>query len=391
MGGIGTRFVWGHGTRDGRRLLRTEVKAGAARGDAKWVSAPFLAAAGAGRYIVSDWYRSNIESHLTLIAEDASGRQREFIDVASLPASTVWTEARGHVKVPEWAATLRVAHRIARRGWLETDQFFAARMPGAAPHPAIVSLTFDDGWRSAFAQLVLRVEAMGWRSTQYLVSGFIDSPLYASDHLTSKEVTHLIQRGHENGSHTSLHEDLAPMTLARVAADLEASKAALQALGAHVTSFAPPYGSYTEAVRKRAMRSYAAFRTANGGIQQTPYRMNELSAVEVVYDLPLARVESYLDEAENQPGGWLILLFHRAAVDSTHTAPTYITPEKFQDLLNLLKARGAIVKPVGEVLGLWTAPPGMPVVAWEGVDSPQAVKPAATGPEPRQGSRRPRR
>lgn len=150
-----------------------------------------------------------------------------------------------------------------------------------------------------------------------------------------------------------------------VAADLERSKSALQAFGARVTSVAPPYGSYTDAVRDRAMRTYAALRTVDGRVQHAPYRLSELSAVDVTHDLPLTRIESYLDQAEHLPGGWLILVFHRAAVDPAQTASTFITPEKFQALLDFLQSRGAIVKPVGEVLGLWTPPPARSVVALE--------------------------
>jgi hypothetical protein len=160
-GGIEARFDWRRGGPDGRRLLRVEVTSGSPTGDARWTSARFPAPPGAVSCVVSDRYRSNVESHLTLIAEDSTGRRTAFIEVAGLPAAARWTEARRHVRVPPWASTLRVAHRIARPGWLETDRFLAEPASDQGARPPIVSLTFDDGWRSAFAELLPRVEAMG--------------------------------------------------------------------------------------------------------------------------------------------------------------------------------------------------------------------------------------
>ena len=181
---------------------------------------------------------------------------------------------------------------------------------------------------------------------------------------------------------------MSPGRLLRVAADLAASKVALEAFGALVAGFAPPYGSFTERVRDLAMRSYAAFRTVNGAVQRTPYRAHDLAAIDAAYDLPLARIESYLDETERVPGGWLILVFHRAAVLPTDRASTFITPEKSQELLDLLKARRVVIKPVGEGLGLWTAPSAAAVVTSKWFDSSPEVEMAARRSGSGRGSQR---
>lgn len=346
-------FTRGTSPPEGREVFRVDVTRAGTTGDARWESAPIPVPTGVTRHLISGRYRSGVETILTVLAEDSSGARRAYIDVGRLPAAAAWTEAREWVQVPRWTASLSILHRIDRLGWLETGHYAVAITPAAAVHPAIVSLAFDDGWLSAFAHLVPQVEAMGWRTTQYLASGFIDDPEYAQNHMGSGEVRALIERGHEIGSHGLKHDDLAGMGAAGVAAELEESRAALEALGARVTSFAPPYSSYTAAVRDRAMASYAAFRTALPGVERSPYRLGELRAVDVMYDRPLEAVEALLDEAERVPGGWLILIFHRASTQPTDTAETFITPEKFQALLEILKARRAVVKPVGEVLGLW--------------------------------------
>ncbi|MSP92712.1 MAG: hypothetical protein EXR79_13060 [Myxococcales bacterium] len=356
-GGVIASFGWVTPAKDGLKALRVEVKVSAPDGDAKWWSAPFAVEPGTTKYRVSDWYRASVPSTLMLVVQGA-GVEKEYYAVANLPAAATWTYAKGDVALPPWVTTLRLLHVISQVGWLETDLYAAARKTEGGSgrfgsHPALVSVTFDDGWVSAYGLLVPKLQAMGWRGTHYIISGFMNRPGFSSDYMTNSQIEALIDGGHEIGSHTVTHDDLTQQGPADVETALVQSRAQLEAIGAAVSGFAPPYGHYTAAVRQKALTTYSSFRTVKPGIEQWPYETGELRCIDVLYDMPLATVEEYLVEAEEAPSGWLLLLFHRASSNDTHTAPTYVTPQKFQQVLDLLQAHKAIVKPVGEVLGTW--------------------------------------
>ncbi len=116
-----------------------------------------------------------------------------------------------------------------------------------------VALTFDDGYRDLYTDVLPILKKYGAHATAFIVPGFIDGPnsMYAWQ-LKDVAGSGLV----EIGAHTMHHSYLKGMALSRVQFEVDQSKEALQKeLGIPVSSFAYPYGAFdkqTEDVVKNA-------------------------------------------------------------------------------------------------------------------------------------------
>jgi peptidoglycan/xylan/chitin deacetylase (PgdA/CDA1 family) len=108
-----------------------------------------------------------------------------------------------------------------------------------------VAITFDDGYAETLdAVAVLR--AHGLCATVYLTAGWLG----ASGMLSVEQVVGLRDRAEvEVGAHSVTHPHLDELRRPQIEAEVTESRAALQALGVTVRSFAYPHGAYDATVR----------------------------------------------------------------------------------------------------------------------------------------------
>lgn len=117
-----------------------------------------------------------------------------------------------------------------------------------------VVLTFDDGWADALTIAAPLLNALGVRGTFYLCPGlFGNEDVRMSPEgrmLTREEAVALHEAGMELAAHTMHHPDLAMVDEATLRWEIEASKAAVEAIaGEPCRTFAYPFGSHGAQVR----------------------------------------------------------------------------------------------------------------------------------------------
>jgi peptidoglycan/xylan/chitin deacetylase (PgdA/CDA1 family) len=318
-----------------------------------------------------------VPTQLYLLVKD-DGIQSEYHKIAELPPAATWTQAAGEIDLPSWAVEGRILHVIGQPGWLETDAY-DAHPTGTAPattppHPALISITIDGGWNSAYTLLIPQMNQRGIKGTHFIVSRFTNTPGYQSDYITVTNVQKLIDDGHEICSHTLWHKAMTQMTPAEVTVNLTLTKTELETIGAKVTGFVPPFGYYTPAIRDEAKSTYAYFRTVKAGLEVLPYNVHELYGLVVTYNMTVAELEEWVKKAETANGGWLILVVHRASMNASQTDAAYVKPEVFGQMLDMMQKRKVVFKPMGEVLGTWKQPPKKPPVVVEGGKSLEPPK-----------------
>jgi len=123
---------------------------------------------------------------------------------------------------------------------------------GVRPLPARpIVMTFDDGYQDLYTTAFPILQAHGFTAVAYIVSGFVDQPLY----VTHAQVLEMDHAGIEIASHTVHHSDLARMGFGSVVSEVSQSKRQLEQLVGHsVLDFAYPSGQFNmqtvEAVRQ---------------------------------------------------------------------------------------------------------------------------------------------
>jgi peptidoglycan/xylan/chitin deacetylase (PgdA/CDA1 family) len=162
---------------------------------------------------------------------------------------------RNYVRPEQFAAHLAA---LARWGFrtISFDEWLAYRQGrGALPRRPII-LTFDDGYRSTYRIAWPILRRFGCTATVFLVSSLIggtnawDADEIQEPSLDAAEIAEMQAGGIAFESHGATHAALTRMAPDRAAAELAASRTALEAvLGAPVRVFCYPYGKQNAAVR----------------------------------------------------------------------------------------------------------------------------------------------
>jgi peptidoglycan/xylan/chitin deacetylase (PgdA/CDA1 family) len=159
--------------------------------------------------------------------------------------------------------------------WLKLLGYKGLSMSGLSPYLAgkregrVVGITFDDGYQNNVVHALPILNAAGFSSTCYAVSGLLGQTNVWDKHLgiaqaplmTGADVRQWVARGQEIGSHTHQHIDLINADDAACRADMALGKSALEAIvGRPVEHFCFPYGRYEP--KHAVMAAEAGFGTA---------------------------------------------------------------------------------------------------------------------------------
>ncbi|HVQ43985.1 MAG TPA: polysaccharide deacetylase family protein [Candidatus Saccharimonadia bacterium] len=307
-------------------------------GTANWLS-PNLAAVPGGYYQYQDYYRSNVPTAAVLMLKDAAGKQ-QFLKLDSAPPSDQWTSYTQRFFVPVGTAEIRLSHPLDSAGWLETDAHIlqtATAPPLAEP---LLSLTFDDGWSSIYANALPLMTRYGMVSTQYLVSGYLGAP---KSYMSPGQIYKFLDQGHEIASHTIDHPDLTTLGDKELKRQLQTSRQGLSKCYAPTTDFAAPYGANNGHTLIAEKAAYQTSRSTEAGYNSLdtfdPYR---LKVQNIQVGTTPAQIQAWLATAVANHT-WLILVYHQ--VDTSGGAFSR-RPVDFEADLQAIKASGITVKTV---------------------------------------------
>lgn len=186
----------------------------------------------------------------------------------------------------------------------------------------VVSLTFDDGWKSQLAAADALTER-GMLGTFYIASGQVGYPAF----MTVKQLRKLQRAGHEIGGHTISHPRLSELPLSKAKFEVCSDRAGLLKLGLRVTSFAYPYGDYDAAVKRIPERCGYNSARAGWGLYgardrcdyctnaedlaaSNRWTIRPVTAQPFMGKRALPNLKRAVRHAEVSGGGWLPLLFH---------------------------------------------------------------------------------
>ena len=234
---------------------------------------------------------------------------------------------------------------------------------------AMVSLTFDDGFQSAFDATEV-LDKAGLHGTYYIITKALGTKGY----MTEDEVKQLASRGHEVGGHSRTHPHLPLLTLEQQEAEIGGGRDDLKALGINAQTFAYPYGEHNSITLAALQASgYKGARTTDNTLSgRDPFLLQgySLNNKTLVTDVIAA-----IDNARRN-GTWLILTFHR--VNETSDNQINVSQELLQQIVNYLVQTNTKVVTVKDGLNIPTGV-STPTVAKDSSKRVNAI-PAAKGP-----------
>lgn len=203
---------------------------------------------------------------------------------------------------------------------------------------AIVSVTFDDGWRSVAENAAPILCEYRIPTTQYVITGNLTSSAYMS----AGQLDALNLAGHEIASHSISHMDFGKANAADATREFEISKDTLINMGLAEegsVNFAYPYGSTSAVSDAIGKQHYTSMRDTLTG-KFSPKLVNtregydpyKIIGYTVEHDTDVADIQKALQYAKKH-NGWFILSLHQ--IDDTDTDYS-ITREKFRAILKII-------------------------------------------------------
>lgn len=186
-------------------------------------------------------------------------------------------------------------------------------------HPALVSLTFDDGLRCQFERAVPIMDRHGFVGTFFLVANtdpiHTDAHVHPNWHKTTWSeadqgfLRSMIRRGHEIGAHSVSHRR--PELDDDPKGEAEKSKKWIEErLGVEIPSYCYPFYHLTEPIKKAVIG--AGFQQARWGVNDSYYSYVERSEVDR-FQVDCRQIGRHGQENVEEwlrPGCWHVLTYH---------------------------------------------------------------------------------
>lgn len=215
---------------------------------------------------------------------------------------------------------MSVGHALAGAGELLTEQASLTSIHGPEFTRGIVSITFDDGWKSALRNAVPILEAAvsdthpnGLRTTQYIVTkGSLLQPDKYRRYLTPEDVLLLHKNGHDIASHTRSHADLVHEIGDEEGLEAEIGGSYEDFLRYQLPaplSMAYPYGRHDNEVMRVVASRYFAGRGVNRGLNFADSNPYSLRTQLIQRHTTVNEITRWIDEALAKRA-WLILSLH---------------------------------------------------------------------------------
>ncbi|HEX7483645.1 MAG TPA: polysaccharide deacetylase family protein [Candidatus Saccharimonadales bacterium] len=332
-------------TNDGASYLRSQSSS-FKDGEAKWQYTP-VAVSPHQMYQFTSIYRSDVP--IDVIAEyTLSGGERRFETIRQLLPVKNWTAFKQEFEIPQNADSVVVTLVLRNNGYLDTRGNGLYNLTQSGPlvwdRPRL-SMTFDDGWLSAFNNGASLLNRYGYEGTFYLNPSVIDT----ANFMTSAQVQALVDDGHEVASHGYKHLNFT--TLDRSEIDHQLGYAAQyfsQVHGQSSTNFAAPFGGVDAQLAFYAHRYYTSLRGTDAGVNtKQNFDLYNIRVLYMGHSVTPARLADEIADAKAS-NGWLVLVYHR--IEPTSGVETIVTPTQLQQQLDSIKRSGIVVEPVSTAL-----------------------------------------
>lgn len=323
-------------------------------GDAKWYFNSVPVTAGK-TYNYSNWYKSNVTTELDAMVTMSNGSV-QYYWLGSLSASPAdWQKASAQFIAPAGAVSITIFQVVYSVGYVQTDDFSLTEYQPQKFNRALVSITFDDGWRNIHTNGLPLLQKYGLTSTQYLNS----EPVIGGypDYMTYQMIKEFQAAGHELGWHTRTHANVTTLSASALNTELTIPAAFLTGTGTAASAFqnfATPFGAYNDTSVNAIMAKYRSHRSTDVGYNtKDNFNIRNIKVQNITNTTTPADVQAWVAQAQADQS-WLVIVYHE--VTATAEDPTYaVTPANLDAELNIIKQSGVTVKTVQQALDEITA------------------------------------
>lgn len=320
-----------------------------ANGDAKWMANSVPVTANT-TYKYSNWYKSDVETELDVMVTMTNGTVQYYYLTSASASPNDWRQVNAQFTAPTGAASITIFHVVARVGYVQTDDHSLTVYTPAKFSRAIVSITFDDGWRNIATNGLPLLKKYNLPSTQYLNSTPVinNYPTY----MTYQMIKDFKSQGSELAWHTRSHANVTTLTTNEIGVELSIPSIFLTGTGqsaAEYKNFASPYGAYNDPSINEIKKFYRSHRSTDVGYNtKDNFNIYNIKVQNILNTTTPSEVQSWINQSI-ATSTWLVLVYHE--VTASAADPTYaVTPANLDAELNIIKQSGVTVMTVDQAL-----------------------------------------
>ncbi len=327
----------------GQHFLSAQISGYGSEGDAKWFFDP-VRLAGGKWYEYRDQYRADGRNR-QLYSCTPVGGSRRFYNASQTHATPGWQESMFRFYLPV-DCDVTVIHSLDRNGFLHTDHHSLRAVENRPLKEPMVSITFDDIWKTAYTRGAADLDKHGFKGSFYITRLYTETP--ADSYASLDDVKDLIKRGHELGSHSHRHTALSTMAAPDLIEDTRKITTLLQQLNVPSSGVAYPFGDFDDKVETEIQRYHTYARTSLLGLNDATASRYRLRIVAVTTETTTADLLRWIQAAQDSKT-WLILLFHDLGEPAPRN-PYTTSYDQYLQILDDLKARNMKVVTVEQGL-----------------------------------------
>jgi len=215
-------------------------------------------------------------------------------------------------------------------------------------HGPIVSFSFDDFPRTAYATGGAILEQFGARGTYYAALGLMNTTNELGDQFRSGDLDSLLEKGHELASHTFHHISSRSVSCAGFRQDVvQGRKAIEEATGVDPVNFAYPFGHVTLRTKATLGTIIASARSIFPGFNGPQIDLNLLRANSLYGGIDGAQSAEELILENKKRKSWLIFYTHDVRPQPSAFG---CTPALLEAAVSCAVLAGCRILPVREAL-----------------------------------------
>jgi peptidoglycan/xylan/chitin deacetylase (PgdA/CDA1 family) len=350
-----TNFTIENGGQDGLKSGKVEMTSYTS-GDARWSYNPVNVAPNT-EYETGFFYKSSVSSYVLMdIVNNSGSHEYRWLGNTS-PSTSSWASFYYKFTTSNDIKNVNFYIPLNKIGYIQTDNYYMVKNDTQPPSNgnkftrALVSIDFDDGWKSAYNNGFPILNEFGFKGTQGIVTNSVEStfPYDVANYMNKTEVINLKNQGHRIASHTKTHPFLTAVTPTQLLDELQGSKQYLESIiGQPVNYFITPYCSFNVTVTNIVKQYYnLGMRncddTYNTKSTFNRYNINSFPIFNTTTD---SEIKAALDKAKTN-NEWLVFMYHK--VDNSNEEYA-VTSTKLRQQMQLIKDSGIVVKPSQDAL-----------------------------------------
>jgi peptidoglycan/xylan/chitin deacetylase (PgdA/CDA1 family) len=221
--------------------------------------------------------------------------------------------------------------------------------PPVAQSSAIISIEFDDGWKSAYQNGLPILNKYNIKTTQAIISGANENGNLV--YVTDNQIRDYSNQGHDISSHSVTHRSLFTLSDVQMREEFLNSRNKLQNLiGKKVPYFVAPYCEFGTREANAARGFYQYARGCFTGSENTPNNIDirNLDSKIVEQGTSIDTFNSWIANAKKN-NSLLILVYHKVSQDTSPDAYS-VTPQTLDAQMSIVSRSGLKIQTTNTAL-----------------------------------------